>query len=349
MKKKILSLIAVGVLAAGLLAGCGGNANESGGDAQKEGGDAPAVSAQEEEAGGTEDAGGAEKKDGKFTIGYTYYYSSEFITLMNQGVQEKCDELGLDVIMLDAENDSSNQITQVENLIAQKVDCLYIAAVDSDAIVPAIDMAKEANIPLVAVNMTINTDEDYYYSGPDDVLAGKLEMESAIEAIGGKGNVCILEGPIGQSAQIDRLEGNKQALAENPDIEVVADQTANWSREEAQDIVDSWLQAFEIDAIVAHNDEMALGAIMAIQSAGLTPGEDIIVTGVDAIEDGCNAVKDGTLLSTVYQDAKLEGGQGIELCNQILNGETPEKFINLIDMTQYTKDNVQELIDELYS
>lgn len=285
----------------------------------------------------------------KKTVGYTYYYSSEFITLMNQGVEQKCEELGLDLVSLDAENDPANQITQVENLIGQGVDCLLVAAVDSDAIVPALDMAKEAGIPLVAVNMTINTDEDYYYSGPDDVLAGELEMQSAIDAIGGSGKICILEGPIGQSAQIDRLEGNENVLAENPDIEVLADQTANWSREEAQSLVENWLQTFDdIDAIVAHNDEMALGAIMAIEAAGLKAGEDIIVTGVDAIEDGCNAVKDGTLLSTVYQDAVLEGGLGVELCSQILNGEEPEEYINLIDMTNYTKDNVDELLDTLY-
>ncbi|MDY5022790.1 MAG: substrate-binding domain-containing protein, partial [Blautia sp.] len=186
----------------------------------------------------------------KKTVGYTYYYSSEFITLMNQGVEQKCEELGLDLVSLDAENDPANQITQVENLIGQGVDCLLVAAVDSDAIVPALDMAKEAGIPLVAVNMTINTDEDYYYSGPDDVLAGELEMQSAIDAIGGSGKICILEGPIGQSAQIDRLEGNENVLAENPDIEVLADQTANWSREEAQSLVENWLQTFDdIDAI----------------------------------------------------------------------------------------------------
>lgn len=288
--------------------------------------------------------------EGKYTIGYTYYYNSEFITLMNQGIEKKAEELGVDVIMLDAENDPSNQITQIENLIAKDVDCLYIAAVDGDAIVPALDMAKEADIPLVAVNMTFKTDEDYYYSGPDDVLAGELEMQSAIDAIGGKGTVCILQGPVGTSAMIDRQEGNDKVLADNPDVECLAVQPANWSREEAETMVENWLQAFDdIDAIVAHNDEMALGAIMAIEGAGLVPGEDIVVTGIDAIEDGCNAVAEGKMLSTVYQDAGLEGSQGLQICYDILEGNAPEQYINLIDMTQFTKDNVQELIDKLYS
>lgn len=324
MKKRILSILLVAAMVMSMAVGCGS------GDKKEESGDG--------------------KKDDKFTVGYSFYYMSEFITLMNQGVEDKCKELGMELISLDAENDPSNQITQIENLIAQNVDCLLVAAVDSDAIVPALSMAEEAGIPLVAVNMTINTDEDYYYSGPDDVLAGELEMQSAIDAIGGEGKIAILEGPIGQSAQIDRLEGNKNVLAKNDKIEVVADQTANWSREEAQALVENWLQEFpDIKAIVGHNDEMALGAIMAIESAGLVPGKDIIVTGVDAIEDGCNAVKDGKLLSTVYQDAVLEGGLGVELCHQILTGDTPKEYINLIDMTNYTKDNVDELLTTLYA
>ena len=329
MKLKVMSLVTAAALCCSLVAG------------------SMAVMADE--------GGAAEPKNGdKYVIGYTYYYSSEFITLMNEGIEEKCDELGLDLIALDAENDASNQITQVENLIAQDVDCLYIAAVDSDAIVPSLDMAKEANIPVVYVNMTVNTDEDYYYSGPDDVLAGELEMQAAIDAIGGEGNICVLEGPIGQSAQIDRWTGNENVLNSDAgaNINLLTHQTANWSREEAETMTENWLEGFAdegIDAIVAHNDEMALGAIMAIEAKGLVPGEDIIVTGVDAIEDGCNAVKDGKLLSTVYQDAKLEGGQGIEICYGILTGNPPAEYINLIDMTQYTQDNVDELLTTLYA
>lgn len=323
MKKRLLSILLVTAMVVTMAMGCGSKKESSSNEGSS---------------------------DKEFTVGYSFYYMSEFITLMNKGVEDKCDELGMKLISLDAENDTSNQITQIENLIAQNVDCLLVAAVDSDAIVPALDMAKEADIPLVAVNMTINTDEDYYYSGPDDVLAGELEMQSAIDAIGGEGKIAILEGPIGQSAQIDRLQGNKNVLAKNDKIEVVADQTANWSREEAQALVENWLQEFpDIKAIVGHNDEMALGAIMAIESAGLTPGKDIIVTGVDAIEDGCNAVKDGKLLSTVYQDAVLEGGLGVELCHKILTGDAPKEYINLIDMTNYTQDNVDELLSTLYA
>ena len=157
---------------------------------------------------------------------------TEFITLMVEGMEEKAEELGCDLVMLDAQNDAQMQITQVENLIAQNVDVIVVAAVDSDAIVPALEMCENADIPLVGVNMLINTEEEYHYVGPDDVLAGELEMQHAIDAIGGEGNVVILEGPIGQSAQIQRLEGNMNVLNEyEGKVELLAQQTANWSRE----------------------------------------------------------------------------------------------------------------------
>ncbi len=358
MKKKLVAILMVAAMGSALLAGCGSSGGNDGGSAAPaesaaaEGSSAAAEGSSAAAEGGSAASEAAAPKNGdKYVIGYTYYYSSEFITLMNQGVQNKCDELGVELVALDAENDSSNQITQVENLIGQNVDCLYVAAVDSDAIVPAIDMAEEAGIPIVFVNMTVNTDEEYYYSGPDDVLAGKLEFESAAEAIGGKGNVLILEGPIGQSAQIDRYTGNEQAMAEYPDITVLEHKTANWSREEAETLVENWLESYEdVNAIVAHNDEMALGAIMAIEAKGLVPNKDIYVTGVDAIEDGCNAIADGKMLSTVYQDAVLEGSQGIQICYDIMTGNAPvDNKFQLIPMTQYTIDNVDELLTTLYS
>ena len=279
-------------------------------------------------------------------IGVTVYNYTEFITLMVSGMQAEADELGVELIILDAKTDAELQIGQVENLLAQQVDALIVAAVDSDAIVPAIGMAKDAGIPIIGVNMLFNTTEPYFYYGPDDVLAGELEMRNALEKIGGEGDICIIEGPIGQSAQIDRQQGCMNVLKEYPNVNVVADQTANWLREEAMSLVENWLQAFpNIKAIVAHNDEMALGAIQALKAAGR---EDVVVTGVDAIEDGCNAVLDGSLLGTVYQDAVLEGCSAFELALQVVTGQVTEPAINYIDMTWIDSSNAQDLIDKIY-
>lgn len=335
MKKKLLSVVLVLSVLGTMLVGCSSStSSEETTTTTTEASDDVA-----EETTASED----------WTIGCTVYYMSEFITLMTEGMEARADELGTDIVILNAENDAANQITQVENLIAQQVDVIIIAAVDSDAIVPAIEMCEEAGIPLVGVNMLFNTDEDYYYVGPDDVLAGELEMQNAIDAIGGSGNIVILEGPIGQSAQIQRLEGNENILANYEDeITVLAQQTANWSREEALAIMENWLEAYsgEIDAVVAHNDEMALGAIQAIEAAGLT-GE-IVVTAVDAIEDGCNAVVEGTLLGTVYQDAVVEGADSVTLAYNVLTGEVTEKELTYIDMTWIDSSNAEDLLVDVY-
>ena len=292
-----------------------------------------------------------EPKNGeKYVIGYTYYWSTEFITLMNEGVAAAAEEYDVDVIYLDAQNDPAQQLSQVDSLIAQDVDAILVANVDADAIVPAWEAAKEADIPMFFVNMEINTEDPHYYAGPDDVLAGYLEASAAFDAVGDEGVVCILDGPIGQVPMLERQSGNYQALEERPGWELRAEQTANWERDQAQAIVENWLETWDdIDVIIGENDAMGLGAILAIEAKGLVPGEDIIVTGVDAIEDACLAVKEGKQLSTVYQDAGLEGKLGIEICATTLAGNPPEVWSNRIDMTNYFQDTVDELLTTLYA
>ena len=250
-------------------------------------------------------AGGAGRDGRRPVIGVTVYYMTEFVTLMAVGIRDEAEARGLDLILLDANNDAQRQIGQIENLIAQGVDALVVAAVDSDAIVPAMDLARRAGIPLVGLNMLINTDEPYYYSGPDDVQAGALSAQYLIDLIGGSGNVAIIEGPIGQSAQVQRLEGNLAVLARHPNVNVLAQQTANWSRAEALALVENWIEAFpNLDGIIAHNDEMALGAIQALEARGIK--HRVPVTAVDAIRDASYAIRDGRYEMTVFQDAEWE-------------------------------------------
>lgn len=335
--KKVLSMILATAMFAAICFGCSSSSATS-----------SATSSEDSSKTGTASTASATGTSGKkITVGCSVYYYSEFITLMANGMKSEAANEGADLTILDANNDAQKQISQVENLIAKKVDVILVAAVDTDAIVPAIEMCKKANIPLVAVNMLMNTDKSYYYVGPNDVQAGEEEMQALIDKIGGKGNIVILEGPIGTSAQLQRLEGNKNVLKKYPDVKVLAEQPANWDRSQALTMTENWLQAFpnKIDGIVAHNDEMALGALQAVQAKKLsTP-----ITGVDAIKDGCQSIKGGSnFFATVYQDAGLEGSLGVKTGIQLAKGETPEKEKNYIDMKLITKDNADDLLTTIY-
>lgn len=334
MKKNLGIMIALALVAI-MTIGCGQGANSV----------EPAESTDVSAEVSTEESADVSSGDKK-TIGVTVYYMTEFVTLMTDGIEAEAAEQGADVIVLDAGNDAQNQISQIENLIAQDVDAIVVAAVDADAIVPAVQMCEDAGIPLVGLNMLINTDDPYYYIGPNDVEAGELEMQYIVDQIGEEGNIVILEGPIGTSAQLERMEGNQNILDKYPNIQVLAHQPANWNREEALALTENWLQAFEgqIDGIVAHNDEMALGAIQALEAENLT----IPVAGVDAIKDACQAIKADRLDATVFQDAELEGRLGVRMAMDILAGNHPAEHLNYIEMKLITKDNVDELLDTIY-
>lgn len=339
--KRILSMVLAVVMLASATMGCSTGAASSAGNTQG----AASEAAGSSEAAGTATSTAASGK--KIKVGCSVYYYTEFITLMAKGIKREADSEGADVTVLDANNDAQKQISQIENLIAKKVDVILVAAVDADAIVPAIDMCKKANIPLVAVNMLINTKEPYYYVGPNDVQAGEEEMQACIDAIGGKGNIVILQGPIGTSAQLQRSEGNKNVLKKYPSVKVLAEQPANWDRSQALTMTENWIQAFpnKIDGIVSHNDEMAMGALKATQAKGLK----LPITGVDAIKDGCQSIKNGTpFIATVYQNADLEGSLGVKTAIQVAKGEKPAKEKNYIDMELMTKDNVDKLLTTIY-
>ena len=174
------------------------------------------------------------------------------------------------VIETDARLSAAKQILDVISLIDAKVDVLIVVAVDARALETPIKAAVAAGIPVIGSNTRVNSDLLSAYVGSDDRISGYMEAKIVLDKIGCKGNVVIIEGPIGQSAQIQRLEGNKKALAECPDVKVLEDQTANWSRAEAQKLMENWLTAHpgQIQGVIGQNDEMALGAIEAIKAAG---------------------------------------------------------------------------------
>ena len=246
--------------------------------------------------------------------------------------------MGAELMVYDGNYDPSTQISQVETMISDGCDGIILNPQDSDACSPCVDKAVEAGIPIVAVNTRVNNDKITSYIGSQDVIAGEMIMQKIADTLGGKGKIVIIDGPMGQSAQIERRQGIQNILDKYPDIEVLAEKTANWSRSESMTVMETWMQAFDqIDAIVAENDEMALGAREAVKAAG----KDIPAVGVDGINDALAAVEEGNMLISVFQDAAGQGSKAVEVVIDAIDKKPVEKDY-WIDFEEVNKENVAE-------
>jgi putative xylitol transport system substrate-binding protein/inositol transport system substrate-binding protein len=275
----------------------------------------------------------------KIVVGMTLYsLKNEFTVRLSNAAKKKAEELGVELKIYDGNYDPSTQINQVETMISDGVNAIILNPQDAKALAVAVDKAAAANIPVIGVNTRVDSDKLTSYVGSKDVYAGELEMQAIADKIGGKGNIVILDGPLGQSAQLERTEGNQNVLKKYPEIKVLAEKTANWSRSEAMTVMENWLQAFDqIDAVVGQNDEMALGARQAIEAKGL----DIPTIGIDGITDALNAVEGGKLIASIFQDGAGQGSKALEIAVEAAKGNTVEKEY-WIDFEPVTKDNVAE-------
>ena len=252
----------------------------------------------------------------KIKIGAAPYgLNAEFMQIWAAALQEhpavKSGEVELTVF--DGRYDALVQQDQFKTMVTQKYNAIIFAPIDVDAGAAAVQTAADAGIPVVGSNTRVNSDLLASYVGSDDTISGYMEAKTVLDKIGCKGNVVILEGPVGQSAQISRLEGNKKALAECPDVKILEDQTANWSRAEAQTLMENWLTAHpkQINGVIGQNDEMALGAIEAIKAAGLDV-KSFAIAGIDGITDALHAVKAGEMTS-ILQDARAQAQGALDL------------------------------------
>ncbi|MDO5641709.1 MAG: substrate-binding domain-containing protein [Paracoccus sp. (in: a-proteobacteria)] len=218
-----------------------------------------------------------------------------------------------ELTIFDGRYDALVQQDQFETMITQGYDAIVFVPIDIEAGAAAVEAAAAAGIPVFGSNTRVNSDKLTAYVGSDDVQSGYMEAKHVLDQIGCSGNVVILEGPIGQSAQIQRLEGNLKALAECPDVTVLEQQTANWSRAEAQSLMENWLTRHgdAIDGVIGQNDEMALGAIEAIKAAGEDP-KDYAIAGIDGVTDALLAVKGGDMAS-ILQDGAAQAQGAIDL------------------------------------
>lgn len=265
---------------------------------------------------------GADGKTYKIGLSVSTLNNPFFVTL-SDGVKEKAKETGAKVITVDAQDDASKQASDVEDLIQQGVDLLIINPTDSEAVVSAVQSANSSNIPVITVDRSAADGEVVSHIASDNKAGGVLAGEYMLELLGGEDvKAAELEGIAGSSAARDRGAGFNEAVAGK--VNIVAKQTANFNRAEGLTVMENILQASpDVKAVFAHNDEMALGALEAIQSSG----KDIIVIGFDATDDAVASVKAGKLAATIAQKPEEIGVKAMEAAIKVLNGEEVEKDI----------------------
>jgi inositol transport system substrate-binding protein len=286
----------------------------------------------------------ASKKSGKKVIGISLQnFSDEFRTYMIDAMKEEQKKYpDVEFIYSDAQNDSSKQMNQIENFITQKVDAIIFTPVDTVAAVDILAKVNASGIPIIVSNQTFDgANKATAYVGSKSIESGLMQMEEVEKLLNGKGNIAIMDGQMGHEAQIKRTEGNKQIIAKHPDMKVVLENTAEWNREKGLNLMENWLQSGkEIDAVVANNDEMAIGAIMALKEKGKL--KDILVAGVDATPAALKLVKEGSLKVTVFQDAVGQGKASIDTAVKAANGEKVKSVI--VPYQLVTSKNVDEFI-----
>jgi ribose transport system substrate-binding protein len=284
------------------------------------------------------------EESGDVTIGLAIStLQNPFFVSLRDGAQEAADEAGVGLSISDAQDDAQQQADDIQDFITQGVDVIVVNPVDSAAIVPSIEAANDADIPVITVDRGADGGEVLSHIASDNVLGGQLAGEYLFEQIGGEGTVAQLEGVPGASATNDRGEGFQNALDGADGVELASSQTANFNREEGYSVGQNLFQAnADLAGLFAQNDEMALGALEAAEEAGL---DDLVVVGFDATDDAIAAVRDGRLAATVAQQPSEMGRMGIEAAVAAANGEEVDAE-QPVDVTVVTADNVDEVFPE---
>jgi inositol transport system substrate-binding protein len=268
--------------------------------------------------------------------------SSEFIAMLDKSMQAKANELGVKLIVNDAQRNAEKQIQQVESFIAQKVDAIILNPCEVEASSPAVDKAVSAGVPIINVNSETKSTPTAFVGSHDEESA-RIAMDYIAKRLKGQGQVVMMHGFLGQAAQIKRDQGAREVLAKNPGLKLIADQTAEWDRAKAMTLMENWIQAHgeKINAVFAQNDEMGMGAVVALEQAKMK--DKVIVVSIDAIADALQAVKEGRLDATVFQDARGQGGTAVETAVKIVRKQPFEKQL-FIPFKLVTQENVGEFL-----
>jgi inositol transport system substrate-binding protein len=266
------------------------------------------------------------------TIGVSMaLFDDNFLTVVRASMKARAQQLDAAIQFEDAQNDIGRQLNQVQNFIAQKVDAIIVNPVDTDATPRMTRLAVAARIPLVYVNR-LPADKQLppgvAFVGSDETQSGTLQMLEVCRLLHGKGDIVIMMGELTNQSARQRTQDVYDVIARPQchGIQVLAKQTANWKRTEAADLMTNWLSAgLRPAAVVANDDEMAIGAIQSLKQAKLL--STTVVAGIDATADGLAALKAGDLKATVFQNAAAQGAGAVDTALKLARGEKVASFV----------------------
>ncbi|WP_413148765.1 sugar ABC transporter substrate-binding protein [Amaricoccus sp. W119] len=254
-------------------------------------------------------------------------FDDSFLTVLRNGMTDYADgKEGVSLQIEDAQNDVQKQMSQVQNFIALGVDAIIVNAVDTDGTNALTRMAEDAGVPLIYVNrQPVNVDDlpsNQAFVASDEIESGTLQTREVCRLLGGEGRVAIIVGELSNQAARQRTQDVHDVVAtdECKGLEIVAEQSANWTRIEAFDLMTNWLSTgLEVDAIIANGDESAIGAIQAIRASGQDP-QPLVIAGINATKEALVSMSEGDLDVTVFQDAFGQGNTAIDVALNIVNG-----------------------------
>lgn len=299
--------------------------------------------------GGTAAAAGGGKGNDKIVMGFAQVGAeSGWRTANTKSIQESAKTAGVTLKFSDAQQKQENQIKAIRSYIQQKVDVIAFSPVVETGWDTVLLEAKRANIPVILTDRAVDSDDTSLYKtflGSDFVLEGKKAGEWLVENSNGESavNVVELQGTTGAAPAIDRKEGFADAIKAAPQIKVVASQTGDFTRSGGKQVMEAFLKSQpDIDVVYAHNDDMGLGAIEAIEAAGKVPGKDIKIITVDAVKDGMQALADGKI-NYIVECSPLLGDQLMDLAKKVLAGETvPERVVT--EETTFTQEQAKQAL-----
>ena len=276
----------------------------------------------------------------KFNVGYTNLADTDVFTMArkNAFIAASKKDADVRVTFSDAQGDISKQLDQIDNFIAQKVNAIVVVPVDYQGIVPGVEKANKAGIPVIALGIE-SAGGKYTFVGSKNIDAGRMQGEYMAKVLPKGAQIVYLQGEPGLYHSKERLEGFTKAMAGRTDVKVLSNLPANYDRAQGMKVTEDWVQKFpKFDALIAANDQMALGALQALKTAGR---KGVLISGIDGTDDALSAIKGGEMAQSIFQNAKGQAEGAFEVVEMIKKGQPAPKE-KLIPFESIVKDNVTQ-------